>query len=287
VGTKLFIFGGSDLNENFSDFVVFDTETMFWYKPQTYGITVGHHRAHSATLVGERLFVFGGGDGPNYFDTLYILDTKTMTWSQPEMSGGPGPRRAHTSTLIGKDLYIFGGGDGNKALNEVHVLDTDTFKWTKGNPGGSQKPGPRGYHTSNLVDDDTILVFGGSDGQECFSDIYTLSSNAWTKKKIVNPFPRLAHTATVVGPMLFVFGGHDGCDYIQELNALNLETMEWIKMPTTGTPPSPRGYHTTVLSDSRLFVFGGFDGEKCFDEMYILELGTLAYLPLEKVKLAK
>ena len=111
---------------------------------------------------------------------------------------------------------------------------------------------------------------------------------------MVNPFPRLAHTASLVGPMMFVFGGHDGCDYTNELSSLNLgtslclgcgnpltmltETMEWLKMSTTGTPPSARGYHTSVLTDSRLFVFGGYDNERCFDEMHVLDLATLAYL---------
>ena len=116
--------------------------------------------------------------------------------------------------------------------------------------------------------------------------------------KVVNPFPRLAHTSNLVGPMLFVFGGHDGCDYTNELSALNLgsvlafsftvivyplmllsaDTMEWLKMSTTGSPPSARGYHSAVLTDSRLFVFGGYDNERCFDEIHILDLATLSYL---------
>jgi len=180
-------------------------------------------------------------------------------------------------------LYVFGGGDGNQALNEVYILDTERMLWaeckTTGVKGDSS-PGPRGYHTSTLIDNSRILVFGGSDGQECFSDLHILdtASNVWSKVKVVNPFPRLAHTANLVGPMLFVFGGHDGCDYTNELSSLNLESMEWLKMSTTGTPPSARGYHTAVLTDSRLFVFGGYDNERCFDEMHVLDLATLAYL---------
>jgi len=268
----------------FPIFLYLTRKLFFWSKPQTNGVNVGPHRAHTTTLVGERLFLFGGGDGPNYFDSLFVLDTKTNTWTQPEVKG-PGPRRAHTATLVGSEIYVFGGGDGNKALNEVYILDSEKLTWTKCNTHGALI-GPRGYHTAELVAD-KILVFGGSDGKECFSDIYTLDlrSREWSKRKTVNPFPRLAHTSTLVGPMIFAFGGHDGSDYVQELNVLKLgaQQMEWIKLQTTGDAPSPRGYHASVLHDSRLFVFGGFDGEKCFDELYMLELGTLAYLPLQNL----
>jgi hypothetical protein len=36
------------------------------------------------------------------------------------------------------------------------------------------KPCPRGYHTANLVRDIMVMV-GGSDGKECFTDIWLLN----------------------------------------------------------------------------------------------------------------
>jgi len=287
VGSKLFFIGGCNLDDKFSRLLVFDTETMFWCRPETTGSDLlSPHRAHSSTLVGDDIFVFGGGNGPDYFGTLYVLNTKTMTWSQPETKGSPpGPRRAHTATLVGRKIYVFGGGDGIKALNEVYTLDTESMTWSecKASAKEGDIPKPRGYHSATLIEGDKILSLGGSDGKECFCDLFVFdtATEIWSKKKVLNLFPRLAHTATLVGSMLFVFGGHDGCEYINEMNLLNLETMEWVKRLTTGDPPSVRGYHTAVLFDSRLWIFGGFDGSKCFDELYILDLGTIAYLASE------
>lgn len=77
--------------------------------------------------------------------------------------------------LYGNQLIIFGGGNGSRALNDVHALDlTDLTKleWRelgiKGRP-----PLNRGYHSANLIGSKCV-VFGGSDGGECFSDIHIL-----------------------------------------------------------------------------------------------------------------
>ena len=135
-------------------------------------------RAHTATLVDRRIFIFGGGEGPSYYNSLYILDTVSRKWTHtnpPEPL--PLPRRAHTTVLYRNKLYIFGGGNGVKALNDVWSLDTsvpvERMRWELLKTHG-EKPGPRGYHTANLVGN-IMIVIGGSDGRDCFSDIWVLN----------------------------------------------------------------------------------------------------------------
>lgn len=69
-----------------------------------------------------------------------------------------------------------------------------------------------------------IAVFGGSDTKEVFSDLTVLDPErkVWTRAKAVHPFHRFAHSATLVGHWLIVFGGHDGADYVDSLHILNL-----------------------------------------------------------------
>ena len=107
-----------------------------------------------------------------------------------------------------------------------------------------------------------MIVFGGSDGVECFRDVWVFDVDTlqWRGVDVKLSFPRLSHTATVVGSYLFVIGGHDGVEYSADVLLLNLVTMQWDRRKTYGMPPSGRGYHGTVLHDSRLFVVGGFDG---------------------------
>jgi len=90
-------------------------------------------------------------------------------------------------------------------------------------------------------------------------------------------YPRLSHTATIVGSYLFVIGGHDGVEYCNEVLLLNLVTMVWDKRKIYGMPPKARGYHGTVLHDSRLIVVGGFDGVEVFGDVQVLELAVHAY----------
>ncbi|KAI8366057.1 uncharacterized protein BYT42DRAFT_595979 [Radiomyces spectabilis] len=292
VGEMLYVFGGCDVKTCFNTLYILDMDTLTWSKPRTSGEIPPPCRAHSCTVVqrdlgsGRRsysLYVFGGGDGPNYFNDLYILNTETLTWSKPPVEGlPPSPRRAHTTCLWNDKIIVVGGGDGARALADVHMLDLSDpkkLRWSELHPSGTP-PIARGYHTSNLVKN-KLVVYGGSDGHECFSDVHILdlATERWTQVDLDRVVPRLAHTATQVGSYVFAIGGHDGSRYSNDVLLLNLVTMSWESRKVYGNAPNPRGYHTTVLHDSRLYVLGGYDGKNIFDDLYILELSACAYLP--------
>lgn len=124
-----------------------------------------------------------------------------------------------------------------------------------------------------------LIIFGGSDGEECFKDvwIFDVETLVFSKVDIEESYRRLSHTATIVGSFLFVMGGHDGEDYTNEVLLLNLVTMVWDKRKIHGKPPKARGYHGAVLFDSRLIMIGGFDGKEVFGDVQILELAVHAY----------
>ncbi|TFY62436.1 hypothetical protein EVJ58_g3864 [Rhodofomes roseus] len=145
---------------------------------------------------------------------------------------------------------------------------------------GGRRPLPRGYHTANLVGN-VMVVVGGSDGRECFSDIWCLNLDTlwWSQPKLENSYRRLSHTSTQVGSYLFIMGGHDGSQYTSELLLFNLVALSFEPRATAGKPPSPRGYHVSFLADSRLFIFGGFNGNEVFDDVHLLDLAGAAYLP--------
>lgn len=153
-------------------------ETMQWSYPQMTGEIPRPCRAQSATLVDRKIVFFGGGEGPIYYDTVFVLDTITRRWKHPKIEGIiPAPRRAHTAVLYHNKIWIFGGGNGMQALNDVWTLDVgrgiDKMRWEKIETKG-RKPSGRGYHTANLIGN-IMVVIGGSDGGECFSDIWCLN----------------------------------------------------------------------------------------------------------------
>lgn len=63
-----------------------------------------------------------------------------------------------------------GGAQGGQGQGQGPL---DRLKWECVQIEGKKKPGPRGYHTANLVGN-VMIVMGGSDGRECFSDIWCL-----------------------------------------------------------------------------------------------------------------
>ncbi|OSD03716.1 galactose oxidase [Trametes coccinea BRFM310] len=286
------LFGGCDERTCWRDVFCFNTETMQWTHPQVQGKVPKPCRAHTATLVDRKLFVFGGGEGPDYYNDVYVLDTATREWHHP-LSGDtpeaertcpfPPPRRAHTSVLYKNKLWIFGGGNGTHALNDVWTLDLsgglDRLRWEEVSTHG-KKPSARGYHTANLIDN-VMVVVGGSDGQQCFSDIWCLNLDSllWSVIRLGESHRRLSHTATQVGSYLFIFGGHDGANYMQDLLLFNLVSLQYEPRQIAGKPPSVRGYHAACLADSRVFIFGGFNGIEVFDDVHILDLAGAAYLP--------
>ena len=301
VGSNVFVFGGCDSRACFNQLYVLDADSFHWSIPHVVGDIPVPLRAMTCTAVGKKLVIFGGGDGPAYYNDVHVLDTVNFRWSKPRIVGDrvPSKRRAHTACLYKNGIYVFGGGDGVRALNDIwrlDVSDMNKMSWrlvsgpsTETSPasgtggkspsnGRDLRPKARGYHTANMVGG-KLIIFGGSDGGECFNDVwvYDVENSQWRSGPIPVTHRRLSHTATIVGSYLFVVGGHDGNEYSNDVLLLNLVTMTWDRRRVYGLPPSGRGYHGTVLHDSRLLVIGGFDGSEVFGEVWVLELAVHAY----------
>jgi hypothetical protein len=289
IGSNIYIFGGCDARSCFNELYVLDADAFYFSNPFVCGEIPVPLRAMTCTAVGKKLVVFGGGDGPAYYNDIYVLDTVNFRWSKPKIGGDrqPSKRRAHTACLYRNGIYVFGGGDGVRALNDVwrlDVADTNKMSWklistpSSGSLEDKTKPKARGYHTANMVGS-KLIIFGGSDGGECFRDVWVfdVETLAFSAVHIPLSYPRLSHTATIVGSYVFVIGGHDGVEYSNEVLLLNLVTMVWDKRKIYGIPPKPRGYHGAVLHDSRLIVVGGFDGGEVFGDVQVLELAVHAY----------
>jgi UDP-N-acetylglucosamine:LPS N-acetylglucosamine transferase len=156
---------------------------MQWTHPEMQGDLPPPCRAHSATLVGRKIVIIGGGENASYYNSVHVFDIPTRRWSRPTFTTTdvPPPRRAHTTVLYQNKIWVFGGGNGLQALNDVWTLDVsgslDRMRWEQVAISGRKRPSPRGYHTANLVQN-VMIVVGGSDGRECFQDIWCLNLGA-------------------------------------------------------------------------------------------------------------
>ena len=159
------------------------------------------------------------------------------------------------------------------------------------------KPLPRWRHSASLIDQNQILLFGGfASSTQRYNDAWvfnTVTMEWWQpvpkSSECVDgnhmpsgwpgtPSPRGAHTATLIGKNVYVFGGYGGMGYgrrdLDDLHMLNIETWKWSKVTPKGKGPEKRSGHQATACDSSLYVFGGWDSAKQFDDMFILDIAA-------------
>lgn len=237
VGKKLVIFGGGDGPTYYNDVYIFDTTTNRYTKPAITGEQPSKRRAHTACFYRNGIYIFGGGDGERALDDVWRLDVSDFNklfWKCVcPPSSGPGSTTArlpaNTSTTSLSARIRKNGPTATNSPNPDQL------------PAPQQRPTARGYHTANMVGA-KLIVYGGSDGQECFRDVWVfdVDTEVWKLVPMDPPpptgtapspggagggkvsFQRLSHTATIVGSYLFVVGGHDGVEYSSEVLLLNL-----------------------------------------------------------------
>jgi leucine-zipper-like transcriptional regulator 1 len=67
--------------------------------------------------------------------------------------------------------------------------------------------------------------------------------------------------------------GGDGRDYLNDLHALNVDTLKWRKVPAKGNWPQERANHSSAVCADYLYIFGGWNGSKRLNDLYMLNTG--------------
>ncbi|KAG0361894.1 hypothetical protein BGZ54_008886 [Gamsiella multidivaricata] len=218
--------------------------------------------------------------------TVSPAPTPAMHWSRAKVHGQIPPKelRAQTVNLVGESVYIFGGCDSKNCFNTLYIFDADTMHWSQPKTYGSIPP-PCRAHSSTLVDNKRLYVFGGGDGPHYFNELYMLDTDTltWTNPQTTGDKPcrRRAHTTCVYNNCIYVFGGGDGVQALNDTFKLDLTEMRWSEIRTTGQVPIARGYHTSNLIKSQFIVYGGSDGHECFPDVHVLDLDTQEWVKID------
>ncbi|XP_042438308.1 acyl-CoA-binding domain-containing protein 5-like isoform X2 [Zingiber officinale] len=98
----------------------------------------------------------------------------------------------------------------------------------------------------------------------------------WLYPKVpgFNPPERWGHSVCFFDGAVYVFGGCCGGMHFSDVLALNLETMSWSSLVTTGQKPGSRDSHSVALAGHKMVVFGGTNGTKKVNDLHILDLRT-------------
>lgn len=80
-----------------------------------------------------------------------------------------------------------------------------------------------------------------------------------------------AHTVTLVGSNVYIFGGCDSRACFNELYVLDADSFHWSMPPVVGDIPVPLRAMTCTAVGKRLVIFGGGDGPAYYNEVYVLD----------------
>ncbi|KAI9843168.1 MAG: Negative regulator of mitotic exit [Thelocarpon superellum] len=267
----------------------------------------GPRVGHASLIVGNAFIVYGGDtkmdDRDMLDDTLYLLNTSTRHWSRA-IPAGPRPsgRYGHTLNIIGSKIYIFGGQVEGYFFNDLVAFDLNALqkasnKWemlvlnsNDGGPPPGQIPPARTNHTI-VTWEDQLYLFGGTNGLQWFNDVWTYdpATNAWTQLDCIGyiPAPREGHAATLVGDVMYIFGGRtEEANDLGDLAAFRISSRRWYTFQNMGPSPSPRSGHSMTSYGKQIVVLGGEPSSAPRDAaelslVYVLDTGKIRYPPTE------
>ena len=216
----MYVYGGFSGATWLRDFHVLDFLAMRWTALQL-AVPLPGKEGHLFEAVGNELYCFGGWDGTAVRD-LHCFDTLTRDWRLVETEGTAPARCGHSMTAVGSVLYVYGGFDGQRWTDTLFTVDTRKPVWEQRSTKG--RASPRGYHSAVRVNQ-FILMFGGYDGQFILGDLAALDtvSLSWSvPDPCFGRFPqaRNAHSLSLVGSEIYLFGGYNGSRDVDSLDVL-------------------------------------------------------------------
>ena len=250
---------------------------------------------------------FKDSTNSNYFDSIYLnlkpvfdyssnpkIEQSLCKWNDvSSLTSGKktsSMRWGHSANLLNNNnIIIFGGYGGSKSharLNDVLLVNPNTLEMTEPFVSGVP-PSPRMFHTSSLYKESIYIVGGRESPTNALNQVYQLSCGdqySWKQIETQGSFPaRWRHSASVINNSIYIFGGRSQDNVFNDCFKLNLETMEWTKVETSGNIPSPRYSHTSnVINSTQLLIFGGISNSSTlYNDVYVLDTLTNVWSKIE------
>ncbi|KAJ1521454.1 hypothetical protein ONE63_003122 [Megalurothrips usitatus] len=266
---------------------------------------------HAATAVDHIIYTFGGFQtGAHYRKStpidIHILNTVTFRWTRLgkpivykyKKSTCPVPfqRYGHSAVTYYRKIFIWGGRNETVSCNKLYCFDTETLNWSKPAVSGDV-PSPRDGHSACVIAD-RMYVFGGFtaltekiSNELYYLDLITMRWQHVVQEEFVPKF-RDFHTATKIGPYMFVFGGRsdsvsalhsENDEYCPDIVYFDTDTHTWHKPVATGDIPSGRRSHSAFAINGKLYIWGGYSGvtDEYFNDLYEFNPNTNIWTKIE------
>lgn len=284
---KIFILYGKSFDiindyENCSDMIMEYDINSKKYKEIDHSEGPPERKFHTCNLYQDSIIFFGGD---SFFtkasNETYIFNLTNFEWKKiicQDKIYPPG-RRYHSSTIHQDHLYIF-GGQSNSFVNDgsffkdFWCLDLKNSQWKEIK---SNNPETRRYFSFHTFGN-FLYIFGGRDDAKRMNDLwkYDIYNNKWVElnPKGYIPTARSGHSSVIYENSIFLFGGNDGKDVLDDkLYEYNILLNEWKVLDTTKNPRG-RFWHCSCVDHSQgiLYIFGGNNSNDHFEDGHCIQL---------------
>jgi hypothetical protein len=187
---------------------------------------------HSNVVFNGKMWIIGGDGlaGARYSDVWY--SSNGADWSQATGTANFGPRSRHSSLVLDGMMWVIGGWDTAIFNDAWH--SSDGINWTRassisafgGNPPSSSETS-RIDHTSVVYElnaDNKMFVIGGANSWpgpsiSYLNDLwYSDNGVNWTDATpLTNYTSRSAHSSVVLNNKIWIIGGYDGSNYLNDV----------------------------------------------------------------------
>lgn len=138
--------------------------------------------------------------------------------------------------------------------------------------------------TISYADRKEILIYGGFGGtgrharrNDCLlfdpfsGTVATLTVNG-------SPPPRVGHTSSLVGDLMFVIGGRaDPANILDDLWMFDIAKTEWKLVCSTDKVFAPRHRHAAAAVGSKIYVFGGLNNDMLYSSLHVLNTDSFQW----------
>ena len=249
VGSKIYIFGGTDRDSNGINAVLcYDIETeTFENHPGVLGTAITHVMA---TAIGTKIYLVGGGSKKTTASkTIRCFDTETMTITTCATEL-PVALYGALCGAIGQDLYIFYGKTSSSFPKVVYKYDTvlDSITTVAETPHCE-------YFAQCTVIGNTFYFYGGS-GYPSQVVWFDTASLAYGLSPIISGSLGSACGGSFGNQYIYIIGGRT---YARKMVRFDTVTKEF-DTHTDGVPEGLRNASAITVGD-KLFIFGGWETE--------------------------
>lgn len=200
---SMYVFGGcTSAMTTFNDLWRLDLSKRKWIRPLAMGTYPSPKACSSLIHYRDFLVLFGGWTYPpsyplyqswHLFNELHVYDITANRWTCISTINTPPPVAGHSVSVLGDCMIIFGGLQKPSSAvhceksNDIWRLNLETWTWYKQEVQEGPKPNGRFGQTQVILDDNNLLILGGSGGPtmqygDCW--ILNMEGNLWKWIKV-------------------------------------------------------------------------------------------------------